>query len=90
MASSEYKPLDQEASDDQYEPSASWSKRVSSAWVRKSIFALIILLAITITVNLLLFVQLRETQALLDTQTYGMPQLIGPDYGTSMMAEANC
>ena len=71
MASSKYKPLKKEASDDLYEHEANQSKQLSLARTWKIIYTLLVLLAVATVCNITLFVHMRRTQALLDAQTYG-------------------
>lgn len=80
MASSKYKPLGQDASEDQYEHEAGRSEKASLARARRTVYALFILLAIGTAWNIMLFIQMRNTRALLDAQSYGTSQLTMPTF----------
>ncbi|KAI9743766.1 MAG: hypothetical protein M1818_002499 [Claussenomyces sp. TS43310] len=71
MSSSQYEALKQPASEDLSEQQGNrWTELQSLARAWKIIYALSVLLAIAIASNALLFVQLRNTQGLLDAQSY--------------------
>jgi len=74
MASSKYNPLGQEASEDLREHEAQWSEKASLTRARKTVYILLVLLTIAITFNIVLFIQIRNVHALLDTQSYGTSQ----------------
>jgi hypothetical protein len=72
MALPKYKPLGQEeACEDLHEHETRWSEKASLARAWKTVYTLFVLLAIAITFNVILLVQMRDIQAQLEAQSYG-------------------
>lgn len=67
-----------DASEDQYEHEAGRNEKASLARAHRTVYALLILLAIATAWNIMLFIQMRNTRALLDAQSYGTSQLTMP------------